>query len=392
MLASRRIVLGVSGGVAAYKSVQLARELTKAGADVRVVMTESATAFVGEASFAAVTGSPAVVSLFGGSDVSPHTSLAHWADAIVVAPVTASTLARIATGQSSDALVATILAAQVPVILAPAMHTEMWEHPATQRNLATVVGDGYTIVGPERGDLAGGDIGVGRMSEPEMILAGVAAALAPGDLAGESILVTAGGTREPIDPVRYIGNRSSGKMGNAIALAAAQRGANVVMVTTAPAPTHPSIEVVDVATASEMADATWSHAPAATVAILAAAVADFRPAETTNDKLRRSEGVPELRLEATPDVLAGVIERSPNTFVVGFAAETGSVDGAPAKALAKGVDLLVANDVARPGSGFGTDTNEVTLVRGDGSTEALPLMTKDAVAHALLDAIVAARS
>ena len=392
MLASRHIVVGVSGGVAAYKAVHLARELTKAGAEVRVVMTESASAFVGAASFAAVTGSHPTVGLFDDEDVSPHTALARWADAIVVAPLTASTLSRLASGQSSDALVATILAAQVPVILAPAMHTEMWEHPATRRNLATVTADGCVIVGPEPGELAGGDVGMGRMSEPEAIVTAVASALTPHDLTDTVILITAGGTREPIDPVRYIGNRSSGKMGNALASAAASRGAHVVLVTSAPAPVDPSIEVITVATAEEMADATWSRTADADIAILAAAVADFRPILTSEDKIRRSEGVPEIALEPTPDVLAGVVERNPDAFVVGFAAESGSLDAVGDKARTKRVDLLVGNDVAKPESGFGTDTNEVVLVHSDGTLEALPLMTKDAVAHAVLDAVVAARA
>jgi phosphopantothenoylcysteine decarboxylase/phosphopantothenate--cysteine ligase len=392
VLASRHIVLGVSGGVAAYKAVHLARELTKAGAEVRVVMTESASAFVGAASFAAVTGSHPTVGLFDDEDVSPHTALARWADAIVVAPLTASTLSRLASGQSSDALVATIIAAQVPVVLAPAMHTEMWEHPATRRNLATVVADGCVIVGPEPGELAGGDVGMGRMSEPETIVTAVASALTPHDLTDTVVLITAGGTREPIDPVRYIGNRSSGKMGNALASAAASRGANVILITSAPAPTHPSIEVIGVATAEEMAEATWSRTTDADIAILAAAVADFRPILASDAKIRRADGVPEIALEPTPDVLAGVVERNPDAFVVGFAAESGSLEAIGDKARAKRVDLLVANDVSQPDSGFGTDTNEVVLVRSDGTLEALPLMTKAAVAHAILDAVVAARA
>ncbi len=396
MLAGRRIVLGVTGGVAAYKAVYLARRLTEHGAEVRVVMTDAAASFVGPPSFAAVTGSQPVRDLFGDEDVSPHTNLARWADAIVVAPATAATLARLASGQSSDALAATVLAAQVPVVIAPAMHTEMWEHPATQRNIATLAGDGYHLVGPEAGDLAGGDVGIGRMSEPEAIVEAVEAALdgteGDRDLAGLAVIVTAGGTREPIDPVRYIGNRSSGKMGTAIALDAAERGATVVLVTSAPAPVHDAVEVVEVDTADEMAAAVWNRLEGTHVVVMAAAVADFRPASTSADKLRRANGLPDLMLEPTPDVLAGVVERAPSATIVGFAAEAGSLDEAAAKAQRKGVDLLVANDIARPGSGFGSDTNEVRLVFADGTHQDLELAPKSVVASAIWDAVIALRS
>ncbi|MGI8822920.1 MAG: bifunctional phosphopantothenoylcysteine decarboxylase/phosphopantothenate--cysteine ligase CoaBC, partial [Acidimicrobiia bacterium] len=234
MLGGRRIVLGVSGGVAAYKAAYLARRLIDAGAEVRAVMTESATHFLGAQTLAAITRTAPVVGLFGSADVSPHTTLARWADAVVVAPATAATLSRIATGISEDALTATVIASWgKPVVLAPAMHTEMWEHPASQRTMTTLRSDGYLVVGPATGALAGGDEGIGRMVEPEEIVAAVEAALAPGDLTGWQVVVSAGGTREAIDPVRYLGNRSSGRMGSAVAEAAAQRGAEVTLVTTA---------------------------------------------------------------------------------------------------------------------------------------------------------------
>jgi len=392
VLAGRRIVLGVSGGVAAYKSAYLARRLTERGAAVRVVMTASAEEFIGPQTLAAITGEPPLRSLFSQPDVSPHTTLARWADLIVVAPATAATLARLANGLSEDALSATVITATCPVVVAPAMHTEMWEHPATQSNVATLSGFGYHIVAPEAGALAGGDVGVGRLAEPEDIVAVVEDALGGRDvLRGWTVLVNAGGTREPIDPVRYIGNRSSGKMGHAIAQRAAELGATVVLVTTADPPDHPQIEVIVVETAAEMAEAVWARAPDADVAVLAAAVADFRPSSDTDHKIRRAEGLPELELEATPDVLAGVAAMDPRPFLVGFAAEVGSVDEAVHKAQRKGVDLLVANDVARSGSGFGTDTNEVTLVFPDGTMEPWELANKMVVADRLWSRIRALR-
>ena len=388
MLAGRRIVLGVSGGVAAYKAAYLARRLIESGAHVRVVMTESATRFVGEATFGAITGERPTLSLFEATDVSPHTALARWADAMVIAPATASTMARIATGQSSDALTATVLATNAPVLIAPAMHTEMWEHPATSRNLATLRSDGYIIVEPGTGDLAGGDVGIGRLAEPDDLLREIEGMFTPGGMTGMRVLVTAGGTREPIDAVRYVGNRSSGKMGNALAIEAARRGATVCLVTSATPAVHPLIEVVPVETAGEMAEAVWSRLDGCDIAILAAAVADFRPSEPKEAKLRRSDGPPRIDLEPTPDILRGVVESGSVGFVVGFAAESGSLDAALGKAADKGVDLLVANDISRQGSAFGSDTNEVTLIDREGSSTALPLMTKAHVASAILDAVL----
>lgn len=391
MLAGRQIVLGVSGGIAAYKAAYLCRRLIEHGAVVRVVMTRSACQFVGPATFAAITGSHPVIDLFDDDDVSPHTTLARWADAVVVAPATASTIAKIASGDSSNALIATVVATTSPVLVAPAMHTEMWDHPATRRNMDTLVEFGYLIIGPDSGDLAGGDVGVGRLSDPDVIAQATADAFGPRDMDGMTILVTAGGTREPIDPVRYIGNRSSGKMGNALAMAAAERGASVVLVTSAPPPAHPSIEAIEVETSAEMSEAVWGIGGGVDVAIMAAAVADFRPASPGSDKLRRADGPPLIEFEATPDVLMGVRERSLASILVGFAAETGSLSDVVDKAARKGVDLLVANDVARAGSGFGSDTNEVTLIRADGSSSSLPLMPKTEVADAILDAVVELR-
>ena len=391
MLAGRHVVLGVSGGVAAYKAAYLARRLVESGAIVKTIMTSAAREFLGPQTLAAVTGAPPVTDFFGSDDESPHTNLARWADVVIVAPATASTIARMASGLSEDVLTATILATTVPVVVAPAMHTEMWEHPATQRNIDTLLEDGYHIVGPESGALAGGDDGPGRLAEPEEIVAEVAAMLA-GDLEGWNVLVSAGGTREAIDPVRFIGNRSSGKMGSAIASDAARRGADVVLVTTAPGLAGTGVEEVVVETAQEMAAAVWSHAVAADVAVLAAAVADFRPADAVAAKLRRKHGPPEIELEPTPDILSGVAAMEDRPFLVGFAAETGSLDQALTKARDKGVDLLVGNDVSKAGSGFGSDTDEVALITPDGVADRLPLMPKAEVAARIWDRIVEMRA
>ncbi len=386
MLAGRRIVLGVTGGVAAYKAAYLARRLVEAGASVRCVMTESATEFLGAQTLAAVTGEYPMLGFFDEAEVSPHVSLGQWSDAMVIAPATAATLAKLATGLSDNVLIATALAAEGPLIVAPAMHTEMWEKPSTQRNMASLAADGTIVVGPAAGPLAGGDVGAGRMVEPEEIVAALVSSL-DGTLDGWRVLVSAGGTREPIDPVRFIGNRSSGKMGNAIAVAAARRGAEVVLVTSAPAPTSKGIEVVSVDTADEMAEAVWQRVGDVDVAVLAAAVADFRPVDPGSAKMRRADGPPEIALEPTPDILAGIATREDRPFLVGFAAETGSLDGALRKATSKGVDLLVGNDVSKTGSGFATDTNEVTVYTPDGTAESWPLLSKAEVANRLWDRI-----
>lgn len=391
MLTGRHIVLGVSGGVAAYKAAYLARRLVEAGAAVRCVMTESAGQFIGAQTLAAVTGEHPVEGFWDEPEVSPHTDLGHWADAMIIAPATSATIAKLAAGLSDNALIATALATESPIVLAPAMHTEMWSNAATQRNVALLSADGVTIVGPDSGALAGGDVGPGRMVEPEEIVAALLRIL-EGDLDGIRVIVTAGGTREAIDPVRYIGNRSSGKMGNAVALEAASRGAQVSLITTALAPDALGVEVIAVETAQEMADQTWSRATAADVVVMAAAVADFRPQVAREEKLRRADGMPHLELEPTPDILAGLAGMEDRPFLVGFAAEAGSLDGALHKATTKGVDLLVGNDVSRPGSGFATDTNEVTIYTSDGAAEHLPLLSKREVAGLLWDRIRDMRS
>jgi phosphopantothenoylcysteine decarboxylase/phosphopantothenate--cysteine ligase len=384
MLAGRRVLLAVSGGIAAYKAAYLCRRLIEEGAEVRVVMTTEARQFVGAQTFAALSGHEVIGELFGAGKISPHTELARWAELIVVAPATATTLARIASGFPEEVLSATVVAARCPVLLAPAMHTEMWQHPAVQDNVAKLDRFGYRLVGPVSGPLAGGDDGPGRMAEPEDILEAAGLTLgAP--LAGLRVLVTAGGTREAIDPVRYIGNRSSGKMGHAIADEAALRGADVTLVTTSDRPSHPSVKVLRVESAQEMAEAVAGID--AEVAVMAAAVADFRPVHPKTEKISRAEGPPEVFLEPTVDILAEVAARPQRPFLVGFAAETGGMGRAKEKARRKGVDLLVANDVTEPGAGFAVDTNRVTVIRPDGESQAWPQALKTEVARRLWDLI-----
>ncbi|MEX1043560.1 MAG: bifunctional phosphopantothenoylcysteine decarboxylase/phosphopantothenate--cysteine ligase CoaBC [Acidimicrobiia bacterium] len=388
-LDGRRIVVGVSGGIAAYKSAYLVRRLLERGADVRCVMTPAATEFIGQATLAGLSGHAVVTSLTGHpASVSPHTDLARWADLIVVAPATTATIARLATGLSEDPVSATVVAARSPVMIAPAMHTEMWEYPATRRNIDVLVESGVHVVGPAEGDLAGGDAGTGRMVEPDDIVSAIEA-LFSGPLDGLTVLVTAGGTREAIDPVRYIGNRSSGKMGHEIAEEAFRRGAKVVLVTASPLPTIAGIDRRQVESAHEMQDAV--DTVQADIAVMAAAVADFRPADAAESKLARTDGPPEILLEPTPDILMSVASRNVRPFLVGFAAETGSLDRAVEKARRKGVDLLVANDVTEPGSGFAVDTNRVSIIRADGSVDGWEQMTKADVARRLWDLIVSVR-
>lgn len=387
LLSGRRIVLGVTGGIAAYKSAYLARRLVESGAEIRVIMTEAAGSFIGEATMAAISGH-AVITDFSvsQSSVSPHTDLAAWADLIVIAPATTATIARLATGLSDDVLIATVTASKAPLVVAPAMHTEMWEHPATERNVSQLTADGVIVVGPASGDLAGGDVGVGRMEEPDVIVDAIVSNVAS-SLSGVSVMITAGGTREAIDPVRYIGNRSSGKMGHALANEAASRGAKVSVVTSSDVPLDRRVEVIRVESAREMASAVQSIA--SDVAIMAAAVADFRPGTETDVKLSRSDGTPQIELVSNPDILATVADREVRPFLVGFAAETGNLERAIAKARTKRVDLLVANDVTQPGSGFGTDTNQVTIISPDGSTDQWPMLSKPEVASRLWDLIEA---
>jgi len=395
MLTGKRIVLGVSGGIAAYKAVEVCRRLVDAGAHVAPILTRGATRFVGEATFAALASERPHTSLFDDPDPIPHTRLGQSADAIVVAPCTARVLGAYAAGISSDLLTATLLATRAPVVVAPAMHTEMWEHPAVQENLGTLVRRGVHVVAPEEGRLAGGDRGKGRLAAPETIVEAVASVLTRGhDLEGLNVLVSAGGTREPIDPVRYIGNRSSGKQDHALAREAADRGAKVSLVTTTGLSGPAGADVVRVETAAEMAAAIETRAAAADIVIMAAAVADFRPVDVADQKLKKRDGVPQVVLEPTPDILAALGQRKPpGQTLVGFAAETDDLrKNAATKLGAKGADLVVANDVTAPGAGFEHDTNQVTLLFADGSAHELPMADKRTVAREIFDAILERRS
>jgi phosphopantothenoylcysteine decarboxylase/phosphopantothenate--cysteine ligase len=392
VLAGRRIVLGVSGGIAAYKAVELCRRLVDAGANVVPVLTEDATRFVGALTFSALASEPARTSLFTGSeggDPIPHTRLGQGADLVIVAPATAKTLGKYSAGISDDLLSATLLATRAPVLVAPAMHTEMWEHPAVQENLATLTRRGVHVVPPESGRLAGGDEGEGRLAAPERIVAAAAAVLSRGrDLAGLRVLVTAGGTREPIDPVRFLGNRSSGKMGYAVAEAACRRGAAVTLVTTQGRPAPAAITVVRVETAEEMRAEVLARYPAADVVVMAAAVADFRPKAVAGEKLKKHDGPPEVVLEPTPDILAELGAAKAAQVLVGFAAETEHVAEHAAEKLArKRVDLMVANDVSAPDAGFGVDTNRAVLLDAAGGRVETPLLTKVALAGIILDRV-----
>ena len=391
-----RVVLGVSGGIAAYKAVEVCRRLVDAGVHVTPVLTHDATRFVGALTFSALASEPAQLSLWDEASPIPHTKLGQRADLVVVAPATAHTLARFAAGLSDDLLMATLLATRAPIMVCPAMHTEMWEHPSVQENLATLERRGVEVVPPESGRLAGGDSGEGRLADPAVIVARVLARLgqtARRDLTGRSVVVSAGGTREPLDPVRFITNRSSGKQGHAIAVAAARRGAAVTLVTSSllALPPDTGVTRIDVETAADMEQAMGSAADGADVVVMSAAVADFRPKATAGTKLSKEDGIPEFVLEPTPDILTELARRRQSGQVlVGFAAETHDVAGrARSKLEAKGVDLLVANDVSAPGVGFDHDTNAVTILGADGSCRVIELTSKDAVADAVLDAVAA---
>tara|TARA_Y100000031_G_scaffold21760_2_gene22607 strand:+ start:23422 stop:24654 length:1233 start_codon:yes stop_codon:yes gene_type:complete len=393
-LTGRRIVLGVTGGIAAYKAVDVCRRLVDAGAHVAPVLTRGALRFVGAATFDALASERVQTSLWDEDHPIPHTHLGQGADAIVVCPATARLLADYRSGRSGDLLTATLLATRAPVVLCPAMHTEMWEQPAVQENVQVLAARGVEIVGPDVGRLAGGDTGAGRLAAPSAIVDAVERMLVGGgrDLEGRTVLVTAGGTREPICPVRYIGNRSSGKQGHALAVEAAARGAKVLCVSTVPqaAPEAPGIEVVGVETAAEMADAVERLAPGADYVFMAAAVADFRPVGVADQKIKKADGPPEIRLEPTTDILAELGRtRTPRQVIVGFAAETADLrQNASAKLTAKGADLIVANDVTAPDIGFDHDTNAVVLLDADGGEAVVPLAGKREIARAVLDAAI----
>jgi phosphopantothenoylcysteine decarboxylase / phosphopantothenate---cysteine ligase len=393
----KKIVLGVTGGIAAYKVVQVARDMAQLGADVRVVMTRSAERFVGQQTFAALSGHPVLTSLFSsGADV-PHVELARGADLAILAPATANSIAKVVAGMADDSLSATFLTVTCPVLIAPAMHTEMWQNPATEHNMALLAGRGYYIVGPTSGALSSGDEGMGRMVEPAEIVSEAAEILArTSSLTGKRFLITAGGTREAIDPVRYIGNHSSGRMGYVLAEEAARRGAKVILVSGSTHLIPPvGVEVVKASSAQEMHDAVLAHAPDADVIVKAAAVADFRPEIAADSKLKKDAGPPEVRLVPTVDILKELGHsnglRKPGGILVGFAAETVEdeeqlVELARHKLEIKGADMVVANQVGVPDSGFEVPTNRAVIVtRTD--VDRLGLVTKLGLAKRLLDDI-----
>ena len=390
----RTIVLGVTGGIASYKSAWLARLLTKAGAAVDAVLTKSATEFISALTFEALTGRPAHTGLFDAGRALDHIALAREAHAVVVAPATADFLARAATGQAGDLLTAVLLATRAPVLIVPAMNDQMWAHPQTRSNVAHLQGLGYQVLEPDEGMLAAGEgAGPGRMPEPETIFAHAGRLLeraAPGPLSGRRVVVTAGPTREAIDPVRFISNHSSGKMGVALAQAAWRRGANVTLVAgplAVDAPPGPSVETVE--STDDMARAVAAHLPGADVLIMAAAPADFRPAASSDRKIKKEGDAPVIAMEHTPDILRTTIpKRRDGSVVVGFALEThDAVDNGRKKLAAKALDMVVVNDATEPGAGFGGDTNRVTLLRRDADDEVLPLLPKTEVAEVILDRV-----
>ena len=384
------MLLGVSGGIAAYKAALVARLLKAAGADVTAVLTEAATRFIGADTFSALTGHPAYTSLWERPGEVLHVRLAREADVSVVVPATANVMAKLAHGQADDLLCATLLEATCPLVIAPAMHSGMWEHPATRANVVTLRERGVTFVGPATGPLAHGDEGIGRLEEPERVVAAVRATLAPQDLAGRKLLLTSGPTHEPIDPVRFVGNRSTGKMGAALAAEALGRGAAVTVVLGPGASRPTGVEVVPVQTAEEMRDAVLARFDDADAVVMAAAVADFRPKVIADEKLKKDAGVPDLHLEPTPDILAELGERRTDQVLVGLAAETEDLERAGRRKLeSKRLDLVVVNVVGRDGTGFGSETNEAMILAADGDDVPLRRWTKRELAAAVVERVAA---
>ncbi len=398
-LHSTRIVLGVTGSIACYKAADLASKLSQAGAQVDTILTGAATKFLSPITFASVTGRGAYADgdLWGDRAHVLHISLGHEADLLIIAPITANTMAKLAHGTADDLLSVTALAARCPVLIAPAMDGGMFSHPATQSNLQILRDRGVHIIGPESGHLASGLVAAGRMSEPTAILGRARYILSRnGPLAGRHIVVTAGGTREPIDPVRYITNRSSGKQGYALAQAALDAGADVTLISAADLPAPAGATLINVGSVAEMAEAVLTASRGADALIMAAAVSDFRAAEAADQKIKKGgpgAELPLIRLAATTDILMAVASQraageGPH-LVVGFAAETQDLlDNARSKLVRKGLDLIVANDVSALDAGFGVDTNRVTLLSADGTVENLPLMGKSDVAERVIKWVV----
>jgi phosphopantothenoylcysteine decarboxylase/phosphopantothenate--cysteine ligase len=393
-LAGRRVVLGVTGSIAAYKAAQIASLLTQTGAGVDVILTPAAAEFVTPLTFRSLTLRPVFTDMFDAGSIiaEQHVAVARAAEAVVIAPASADVMARLAHGLADDLLTLTVLATTAPVLLAPAMDSQMWQHPATQRNVQLLRDRGVAFVGPDSGRLASGHSGPGRLVAPVRVVEALKVLLGrSGDLAGKSIVVSAGGTQEPIDPVRYVGNLSSGKMGYAIAEAARDRGATVTLVAGPGALPEPyGVTVVPVRRASEMLDAVRSACKTADALVMAAAVADFQPAVEAGQKIKKQEGVDELALTLvrTPDILAE-LKSEASLVKIGFAAETEDLlRNARDKLERKGLDLIAANDVTASDAGFSVDTNRLTLIGRTGEPEALPLLSKYDAANAVLDRLV----
>ena len=388
----KNIVLGVSGGIAAYKSVELLRLLIKEEANVRVIMTKNALEFVGRLTFEALSRQPVCTGLFEkvGDASIRHIDWANEADAVIIAPATANIIGKIAWGIADDALSTFILAVTCPVIICPSMNTNMYETKSVRRNLDRLKSDGHFVIEPESGELACGTTGPGRFPEPEDILDRLLSYLSPKDMKGKRILVTAGPTRESIDPVRFISNPSSGKMGFAVARAAEQRGGDVVLITGPTSLPDPNnVTVVRVDTARDMALAVFVHMKNSEIIIKTAAVSDYRPKEPCGQKIKKGKDELILSLEKTQDILKEVGRRKKDRILVGFAAETEKLEAyAEKKLVEKNLDIIVGNLVGRPASGFGTDTNKVTMFYKDGTKEVFPELQKDDVAHILLDRIL----
>ncbi|QTA80286.1 Coenzyme A biosynthesis bifunctional protein [Desulfonema limicola] len=393
LLYNKNIILGVCGGIAAYKSVELLRLLAKQGADPRVIMTSHACEFVGPMTFEALSGRPVCTNLFDKRN--PDASIRHieWAQearAVIIAPATANMIAKYANGIADDALSTLLLAVTSPVIICPSMNTDMYLSPPVQRNLETLKKDGHMVLEPGAGELACGTVGPGRLPEPVQILDRVMACLTPKDLTDKKILVTAGPTREPIDPVRFISNPSSGKMGYAIARAAEYRGAEVTLIAGPVSLPDPlNINMVKVQTADQMADAVYENMEKADIIIKTAAVSDYRPRQAAPHKIKKGDENIIMELVKNQDILKTIGQRKTNQFLVGFAAETQDLrENALKKLEAKNLDIIAGNLVCRPGSGFGTDTNRISLFYRDGTLEVLEQMEKDTAAHIILDRVV----
>jgi phosphopantothenoylcysteine decarboxylase/phosphopantothenate--cysteine ligase len=396
MLKGRKIILGVTGGIAVYKAAELVRELVRSGAEVFVVMTHSAQAFITPLTFQTLSGNKVTTELFSLIEESEigHIALADRAELLVIAPATANIIGKIAGGIADDMLTTIVMAQKAPVLLAPAMNVHMWENPICQENIQKLRGRGFHFIDPEAGELACGYEGKGRLAEIPAIVEEIRSILSPKDLSGETILVTAGPTEEPIDPVRFLSNRSSGKMGFAVARAARLRGARVILVSGPSALPAPSgVKFIAVRTAAEMREAVLGSLPGVSVLVMAAAVSDYRPKVTSPEKIKKSQAELTLPLELNPDILREAGQRKEKRLLIGFAAETESLLANARKKLAeKNLDLIVANDVSLPGAGFAVDTNMVKLIDRSGKIEELPLMDKEDLANRVLDRVLLLRS